>query len=183
MDANKKHSTAPLADPSPAPRPFSFFTKASVSYMIAAFIYIADQASKLAVRTVWVPDSSSAIEVTSFFNIVHAWNYGVSFSLFSDAGDARRWTLVGIMCLISLVIIYWLHHAHTRMQSLAYGLILGGAIGNIADRVMLGAVFDFLQFHLAEYYWPSFNVADSAIVVGVGLLLLDGFLRREKKNA
>ena len=150
--------------------------------MLAALVYIMDQASKLVVRNVLVPESWQHLYVTPFFNIVHAWNYGVSFSLFSGNTDARRYTLIGIMVIISLIVMYWLHHAQNKRQATAYGLILGGAIGNIADRVMIGAVFDFLQFHLAEYYWPSFNIADSAIVIGVGLLLLDSFMQRNKNR-
>lgn len=134
-------------------------------------VFALDQASKLAVRSWLVPQEWDKLVVLPIFNINHAWNYGVSFSLFTEVSDSRRWLLVAVALLLCAVVASWLKAAGSRVQALACGLIIGGALGNVCDRVFLGAVFDFLQFHLAGYYWPSFNLADSAIVIGVGLML------------
>lgn len=146
--------------------------------ILAAFVFVFDQFSKIALYRFIVPNEWSALEILPVFNIVHTWNYGVSFSLFYAESEVRRWLLVATMSVISAGVVYWLYKATTRLQSIGLGLILGGAAGNICDRLAHGAVFDFLQFHLAGYYWPSFNLADSAIVVGVGFLLLESFVQR-----
>lgn len=137
----------------------------------AALTFLLDQLSKYLLRTLVVPGTWDVVTILPVFNINHAWNYGVSFSMMADAGDARRWLLIALALALCAVVGWWLKQAATRLSALAYGLILGGAFGNICDRVVHGAVFDFLQFHLDRYYWPSFNLADSAIFVGVVLLL------------
>jgi len=147
----------------------------------ASVVFAADQLSKLALRLYLVPDEGSQIFVLPVFNLVHAWNYGVSFSLFAAEGDSRRWILILVMLGISAAVAVALWRSVTRLPALAYGMVLGWALGNVLDRLVHGAVFDFLQFHLAGYYWPSFNLADSAIVAGVGLLLLDSFRQRGEK--
>lgn len=141
---------------------------------LAALVFVLDQLSKYLVRGLLVPNEWNSLYVLPVFNINHAWNYGVSFSLFTGESDVRRWMLIAVAAVLCALVGWWLKAATTRLQALAYGFILGGAVGNVCDRVIHGAVFDFLQFHLAGYYWPSFNLADSAIVVGVGLLLWVG---------
>lgn len=141
---------------------------------IAALTFVLDQLSKYLVRGLLVPDSWNTVYVLPVFNINHAWNYGVSFSLFTSLEEARRWALIAVALALCALVGWWLKSASTRLQAFAYGLVLGGALGNVCDRVIYGAVFDFLQFHLAGYYWPSFNLADSAICVGVALLLWAG---------
>jgi signal peptidase II len=125
-----------------------------------------------------VMDPPRAIEVTPFFNLVMVWNRGITFGLFGDA-QWGRWAFAALALGIVVVLITWLMRAARRWVAGALGLIIGGAIGNVIDRVRWGAVADFLDFHVAGWHWPAFNVADSAIVVGVGLLLLDALFGRK----
>jgi len=140
---------------------------------IAASVMLLDQVTKP-----WLLDlmakNPGGVRVTPFFDIVMVWNRGISFGLF-NAGDAaaQRWILIGLSLVIVAVLLVWLWRAEKRLLGVAIGLVVGGAIGNVVDRLRFGAVADFLSFHLGEYYWPAFNVADAAIVCGVGLLLLD----------
>lgn len=141
---------------------------------LAALVLILDQISK-----VWILESFRHMErrsVTSFFNLVLVFNPGASFSFLADAGGWQKWFFVGLALAISLWLLSLLRkHAQERLLPAALSLILGGAIGNVIDRLRFGAVVDFLDFHLAGYHWPAFNVADSAITVGVGLMLLHQF--------
>lgn len=123
------------------------------------------------------------IEVTGFFNLVMVWNRGVSFGMLSDHAELGRWGLSGLALAIAIGLFFWLRRADHWMLATALGLVMGGAVGNVIDRVRFGAVFDFLDFHVAGYHWPAFNVADSAIVVGVGLILLDGLLNNTDNAA
>jgi signal peptidase II len=150
---------------------------------VALAVFTLDQLSKYVLRVYVVPQEYSLITVTPFFNLNHAWNYGVSFSLFAGEGDWRRLKLIVLALLITALVSYWLARTQVRLQALAYGLIIGGALGNICDRMVHGAVFDFLQFHLAGFYWPSFNLADSAIFIGVAILLWDSFWGSGKHHA
>ena len=114
--------------------------------------------------------------VTSFFDLVRYHNEGSAFGFLNDAGGWQKWFFNGISIVASIVIIYLLKkHANEKLFCAGLALVLGGAIGNLYDRITLGYVVDFLNFHLNNHYWPAFNVADSAICVGVGLLLLDSF--------
>lgn len=114
--------------------------------------------------------------VTSYFDLVRFHNEGAAFSFLADAGGWQKWFFTGVAIAASVFIVYLLkkHHAE-KLFSLGLALVLGGAIGNLYDRVTLGYVVDFLSFHIDDLYWPAFNVADSAITVGVGVLLLDSF--------
>ena len=119
--------------------------------------------------------------VTSFFDLVRYHNEGSAFGFLNDAGGWQKWFLNGVSIIASIVIIYLLKkHSQNNQHDeklfcLGLALVLGGAIGNLYDRITLGYVVDFLNFHINNYYWPAFNVADSAICVGVVLLLLDSF--------
>ena len=141
---------------------------------LAALVLILDQISKA-----WILDSFRHMErqsVTSFFNLVLVFNPGASFSFLADAGGWQKWFFVGLALVISLWLLSLLRkHAHERLLPAALSLILGGAIGNVIDRLRFDAVVDFLDFHLAGYHWPAFNVADSAITVGVALMLWHQF--------
>jgi lipoprotein signal peptidase len=119
------------------------------------------------------------VAVTPFFNLVLVWNTGVSFGMLAGAGGASPWILVGLALLIAGVVAVWLARERRTLPRVALWLVLAGALGNVIDRVRFGAVVDFLDFHLAGYHWPAFNVADSAIVIGAGLLILDGLLGRQ----
>lgn len=141
---------------------------------LAAFVVLLDQATKA-----WVLASFRYMEsvvVTPFFNLVLVYNSGAAFSFLADAGGWQKWFFV----ILALGISAWLlsllrHHAGERLLPLALSLILGGAIGNVIDRLRFDAVVDFLDFHAAGYHWPAFNVADSAITVGVVLMLWHQF--------
>ena len=114
--------------------------------------------------------------MTSFFDLVRYHNEGAAFSFLADAGGWQKWFFTTVSIVASVFILYLLNkHQHEKLFSLGLALVLGGAIGNLYDRVTLGYVVDFLSFHLNNLYWPAFNVADSAITVGVGILLLDSF--------
>jgi signal peptidase II len=139
--------------------------------IIALLIVIVDQASKTYLIDL-MTQHPAGIEVTSFFNLVMVWNRGVSFGMFAG-GETTRWILVGVSVVISIVVLVWLTKATNRILTAGLGLVLGGAVGNIIDRINYGAVADFFDFDLVFMRWPAFNVADMAIVCGVGLLLLE----------
>ena len=121
------------------------------------------------------------IEVLPFFNFTLAYNSGAAFSFLADAGGWQRWFFTAIALVASVVIVGWLLKLRgERMVAIALALILGGALGNLWDRVMLGHVVDFLDFHWAGYHFPAFNIADSAITVGAVLLIIDMFIGRDK---
>ncbi len=151
-----------------------FHVKLARWLALATFVVLLDQASKA-----WVLGSFRLMEhyvVTPFFNLVLVFNPGASFSFLADAGGWQKWFFVVLALGISLWLLSLLrHHAQERLLPAALSLILGGAIGNVIDRLRFDAVVDFLDFHLAGYHWPAFNVADSAITVGVALMLWHQF--------
>lgn len=116
------------------------------------------------------------LTITSFFDLVRYHNEGAAFSFLADAGGWQKWFFSGISFVAILVITYLLKkHQNQKLFCAGLALVLGGAIGNLYDRLTLGYVVDFLHFHYQGYAWPAFNVADSAICVGVALLLIDSF--------
>jgi signal peptidase II len=138
----------------------------------AAVVIALDQLTKW-LMLAYVMTPPRVIEVTPFFNIVYAWNRGISFGLFNAESDWNRWILSGLAIVIVGFLLAWLRRAQHWLVVLALGLIIGGALGNVIDRLRFGAVFDFLDLHAAGYHWPAFNLADSAITVGVTLLIID----------
>jgi signal peptidase II len=142
--------------------------------IVASVIIAVDQVSKMYLIDL-MARYPHGIEVTSFFNLVMVWNRGVSFGMF--AGDNMRWILVAVAVVISIVVFFWLRKATNRMLSIGLGLVLGGAIGNIIDRIRFGAVADFFDFDLIFMRWPAFNVADMAIVVGVIVILFENLFQ------
>jgi signal peptidase II len=138
-------------------------------YLIAALVLILDQLTKWVVLDVIGMPTRPPLEVTSFFNLVMVWNRGISFGMFAHM-DAR-YPLIALALIVSICVLWWNRQHTARLQHIAAGMIVGGAIGNVIDRLRFGAVADFLDFHLMGYHWPSFNIADACIVVGVGLLL------------
>jgi signal peptidase II len=116
--------------------------------------------------------------LTPFFQLVLTCNRGVSFGLFNRTGISGL-TFAVLAALVILVLVFWLSRARTPFLAAAIGLVIGGAVGNIIDRLRFGGVIDFLYFHAGAWYWPAFNVADSAICLGVAAMLIDGlWLRR-----
>ena len=143
---------------------------------IAALVIVLDQLAKaMVVHTMQLGDSH---RITSFFNIVRWHNTGAAFSLLHDAAGWQRWMFVGLGALAAVFIVWMLRrHGGQRLFSWALALILGGAVGNVIDRLLHGYVVDFIQVHYGGAFFPSFNIADSAITVGAGLLILDELLR------
>jgi signal peptidase II len=112
--------------------------------------------------------------VLPFFNLVLVHNTGAAFSFLAGAGGWQRWFFMGVSIVVSIAIVWMLRRHHgERLMATALALVLGGALGNLYDRVTIGQVVDFVQLHAAGYYWPAFNVADSAISIGVVLLIWD----------
>ncbi|HTS55670.1 MAG TPA: signal peptidase II [Burkholderiales bacterium] len=149
---------------------------------VSAGVVLLDQLSKHLMGQLLGPGGS--MRVTPFFDLVLVLNPGAAFSFLSSAAGWQRELFIAIALAASVLIVYLMRkHGAERVFCFALGLILGGAIGNVIDRVQLGAVVDFLHFHLGEYYWPAFNLADSAITCGAGLLIWDSFRRSRVKQA
>ena len=134
---------------------------------VAGLVIILDQISKPLMRD-WL--SGGDIALTSFLSLVSAWNRGVGFSLLTMSLPSGPY----ILSALALVMLVWLFRVARAISALALGLIIGGALGNVVDRLRLGVVFDFIDVHLAGYHWPAFNLADSALSIGVVLLIIDG---------
>jgi signal peptidase II len=144
---------------------------------LAGVLVVLDQLSKLAVLQWLAP--GRVVEVTPFFTFVLVYNPGAAFSLLAQAPGWQRGLFIAIALVASAWIVFLLRrHWRETLFSFALALILGGAVGNLIDRVVYGAVVDFLDFHAAGWHWPAFNVADSAITVGAVLLVWDGFFGR-----
>ncbi len=148
---------------------------------VAAAALVLDQASKWAIEE-FVMDPPRVIELTGFFNLVLVHNTGVSFGLFGEQTTWKPWALGALAVAVSGALLYWLRREPERFLALAVGLIVGGAMGNVVDRVRMGAVMDFLDFHLGTWHWPAFNLADSAITMGVAFLVFDGLFRERRRS-
>lgn len=147
---------------------------------LSAAVLIADQATKWLV--LWTFTVQTSIPVTPFFNLVLVFNPGAAFSFLAGASGWQREFFIAVAVVASLWVGYLLRrHSSETLFALGLSLILGGAIGNLIDRVVLGAVVDFLDFHVLGYHWPAFNVADSGITVGAALLVWDSL--RPRKSA
>lgn len=141
---------------------------------LAGGIMLADQLTKFAILQSFTVNK--VVELTSFFNLVLVYNRGAAFSFLSDAAGWQRGFFITIALVASVWIIYLLRrYRQQTLFCLALSLVLAGALGNVIDRILFGAVVDFLDFHAYGYHWPAFNVADSAITCGAALLILDGF--------
>jgi signal peptidase II len=152
---------------------------AATAYAIALAVLVVDQLSKFWVLNVLHLEESRPITVLPVFQLHLVWNQGVSFGLFRADSDVMRWVLVAFSVAVVLLLIWWAARQTRRLPTIALGLIIGGAIGNnFVDRVRFGAVVDFLDFGGLHFPWV-FNVADSAISIGVVLLLLDSLLHRD----
>lgn len=137
----------------------------------------------------WVMNSigygwNNRIEVLPFFNLLYVHNYGAAFSFLSDAGGWQRWFFTAIALGVSALLIYWMKQtpAENKLLNCAYSLVIGGALGNLFDRLVHGYVVDFLDFYVGNYHWPAFNFADVAICLGAGLIVLESFFSSKKSS-
>lgn len=147
----------------------------------AAFAILLDQFSKWVILT-QVMQPPRVIEVTGFFNLVLGFNRGVSFGLFSSNSAWTQWILSALALAVVVGLLVWLRGYPGRFPAVGIGLIVGGAIGNVIDRVRLGGVVDFLDFYVAGWHWPAFNLGDSSIFVGVALLIFDGLFLEPRRG-
>ncbi|MEH6587738.1 MAG: signal peptidase II [Halioglobus sp.] len=151
-------------------------------YLLALALILLDQYTKaLATESLGY---ARPVEVFSWFNLTLQHNTGAAFSFLSDAGGWQRWFFTIVAVVISIGLAVWLFIAPRGhwLLSLSLALILGGAIGNVWDRVVLGYVVDFISVHYRHWYFPAFNIADSAITVGAACMLLDSFLNRDSEQ-
>jgi signal peptidase II len=151
----------------------------------AVVVAILDQLSKALILARFASDHLADDTITSFFSLVLTLNRGMSFGLFNTRGsggglNALLFSLAAAVIVAGL--IYWLSRVASPLLGVAIGLIIGGAVGNVVDRIRYGAVVDFLDFHIGTYHWPAFNLADSAICLGVAAMLFDSLLLRREAH-
>lgn len=148
---------------------------------LSLIVIVVDQISK----TVMVNclDLYDRVAVLPFFNLTLAHNTGAAFSFLAGAGGWQRWFFVLLAVVISSVLVIWMKRlAQTaKLEAISLALIIGGAIGNVIDRLIYGHVIDYLDFYMGNYHWPAFNIADSAICVGAVLLIIDSFRKSATK--
>ena len=143
-----------------------------LGFLIATATLALDQLSKWLILNV-VMKPPFLIELMPVLNLVLGYNRGVSFGLFGSDSQIGRWLLSALAILIVCALTIWLLRVDKTRLSIALGLIIGGAIGNVTDRIMIGAVVDFIDFHVGGFHWPAFNVADMGITIGAAILILD----------
>ena len=150
-----------------------------MKFVIAILVFVLDRSTKWLIETRFGPWDSKVV-IPGFFNLVHSENPGVAFGIFSE-GATRGRTLVLVAITIAAVgVLGWmLWKSNDRLSSLAFALITGGALGNLYDRITAGAATDFLDFFVGRYHWYTFNLADSAICIGAGLLILTIMTKRK----
>ena len=146
------------------------------AFLIASLIFLLDQFTKMqVVQNLYLGQRN---ELTVFFNLVHVRNYGAAFSFLSEAGGWQRWFLTFVSAIASMVIVYWIKKSDEKkyLETLSLIIILGGALGNFYDRLILGYVIDFLDFHWSGVHFPAFNIADTAITIGAILFIADNLI-------
>ena len=173
MEKQAKKSTQPLTG-------WGHVSQTGLRFIWIAFIgFILDQYTKYAVMDCFTLYES--VQVLPFFNFTYVHNYGAAFSFLSDAGGWQRYFFTAIAAVVSCVIVWWLYHSprSQRLLPVAFAFILGGAAGNLYDRLVHGYVIDFLHLYYETYDWPAFNIADSVIFIGAALLILDMFINND----
>lgn len=149
--------------------------------LLAAGVFAADQLSKWVILSqVISPPERAEVVLAPFASLVLVWNYGISFGLF--AAHRQPLLLMAMSAAIVCVLLVWLFRNGSCLVAAALGLVIGGAAGNMVDRYRFGAVVDFLDFHLGDYHWPAFNVADSCIFIGVVLLCVSSMVLERHNN-
>lgn len=151
------------------------YTYSTYWYYLAFVVFAGDQAVKSYIDM--TTPLGWSYEVTSFFNLVHVLNPGAAFSFLARAGGWQRWLLLAVAVGAAIWLVWLLARPARRLEALAYSLILGGALGNAFDRALRGQVIDYLDFHLRQWHWPAFNIADMAIVGGAVSLIVASLSR------
>ncbi|MGY2575308.1 signal peptidase II [Vibrio sp. C8] len=151
---------------------------------LALLVFVADIGIKLVVMNSMGYGWENRIEILPFFNLLYVHNYGAAFSFLSDQAGWQRWFFTAIAFVVTGLLAFWMRRlpASDKWNNIAYALIIGGAVGNVFDRVVHGFVVDYLDFYWGNYHWPAFNLADSAICIGAAMIILDSF-RSSKKAA
>jgi signal peptidase II len=150
---------------------------------VAAILFVVDQASKLYVHDLLAADATPVCEILPFLNLVVVWNHGISFGLFNIAEGLVRWLFVALGASVIVGLAAWLTRIEDRLIGFALGLAIGGAAGNLADRVRFGAVFDFIDVHVLGWHFWIFNLADAGISLGALALLVGGLLGHRPRAA
>jgi signal peptidase II len=148
---------------------------------LVVIVLIADQLSKQLLLTYLAKAGAIVPVIDGFFRLVIVWNRGVSFGLMGGDAALPPWVLSAIAIAVCIGLFIWLRRTDRPLTGWGIGLVMGGAIGNVIDRARWGAVFDFADFHIGHWHWPAFNIADSAIVVGVGLMLIDSLVGERQR--
>ena len=151
------------------------------AYLLAGLVVVLDQISKFWVLNVFQLPLKASVPVAGPFHLTMVWNRGVSFGLLRADVDVTRWALVAFSVAVSIFLAAWVRNATRRVMAVSLGLVIGGAVGNVIDRIRFGAVADFLDFSRLWFPW-IFNVADSAITCGIVLLLVDMLLQDREKS-
>lgn len=151
---------------------------------LAALVILLDQLSKLAVLQ-WLPFGYPGQSLMPYINLVHVYNKGAAFSFLADQPGWQRWFFTLFALGVCGALLVWLRKlpAAARWSPVAYSLIIGGALGNLIDRLAYGHVVDFIDFHVGQWHYPAFNLADSAICVGAVMIVLEGLLFRRPQRA
>ena len=148
---------------------------------LTGLVIALDQASKWFMVS-WL-SLYETVAVMPYFNLTMAHNYGAAFSFLADAGGWQKWFFIVLASVISLGLLYWLYKlAQTKLEGFSIALILGGAIGNVIDRIYYGYVIDFLDVYYGTYHWPAFNIADAAICIGAVLIMIDSFTAKSGED-
>src|SRR6266545_6610623 len=142
---------------------------------------VADQLSKQLLLSYLTKAGAIMPVIDGFFRLVIVWNRGVSFGLMGGDGALPPWVLSAVAIVVCIGLFLWLRRTDRPFTGWGIGLVMGGAIGNVIDRARWGAVFDFADFHIGHWHWSAFNIADSAIVVGVGLMLIDSLIGERQR--
>jgi signal peptidase II len=149
--------------------------------LLSLMVILLDQATKQFAEAMLT--AYQAVYVLPFFDFTLMYNTGAAFSILSDQGGWQRWFFVVLALIVTAVLIGWLRRLKPaeKWVAVALSLIIGGAVGNVIDRILFGQVIDFIHLHYQQYYWPAFNVADSAIFIGVAIMLFDAFVLAPKR--
>jgi signal peptidase II len=149
--------------------------------LLVVVTLVVDQVSKHLLLGYLMKAGPVVSVIDGFFRLVIVWNRGVSFGLLGGDRPLPAWLLSGVAICVCIGLFLWLRRTERFLTGWGIGLVMGGAIGNVVDRARWGAVFDFADFHINHWHWPAFNVADSAIVVGVGLMLVDSLIGEKQR--